>query len=149
MNGKTLKNLCYTVACVLMTATVVLPGVASAATYYVATSPTGNDGNAGTQAAPFGTIEFALNKLMVGDTLFIRGGTYAERLENEKGINWPSGISWTNPVTIAAFPGEIVILEGYIGITRNNLNPTSTQFGSQLASSKSNPTTTRPMTRVI
>ena len=44
--------------------------------YYVATS--GDDTNAGTDAAPFKTIAHAVSVMQSGDYLFIKGGTYAE-----------------------------------------------------------------------
>jgi uncharacterized repeat protein (TIGR02059 family) len=47
----------------------------SAATYYV--SPTGNDGAAGTIAAPWATWHYAFGQLAPGDILYIRGGTYS------------------------------------------------------------------------
>lgn len=43
--------------------------------YYVA--PDGSDGAAGTQAAPFATLQRAQQSVEAGDTVFIRGGTYA------------------------------------------------------------------------
>jgi hypothetical protein len=57
------------------------PGSASASaaaagnTYYVA--PNGNDGAAGTQAAPWASIARAQAVAKAGDTVYFRGGTYA------------------------------------------------------------------------
>lgn len=48
---------------------------ATAATYYVATS--GNDANAGTQAAPWRTLQKAGNVAVAGDTVNVLPGTYA------------------------------------------------------------------------
>jgi len=48
---------------------------ASAATYYVAT--TGDDGAAGSLAAPWLTWQKGFETIVAGDTLYIRGGTYA------------------------------------------------------------------------
>ena len=73
--------------------------------YYVST--TGSDSSAGTLAAPFRTIAHALTLLKPGDTLYIRGGTYAEALINDI----PSGTSWNAPVTISAYGSEVVTLE--------------------------------------
>lgn len=57
---------------------------AQAATYYVAT--TGNDANAGTQAAPFRTIAKGLATAAAsGDTVFLANGTY-----NERGLDFGS-----------------------------------------------------------
>lgn len=53
------------------------PAVAAGATYYVSTS--GSDTAAGTLSAPLRTVQAAVNKAVAGDTVIIRGGTYAER----------------------------------------------------------------------
>ena len=76
--------------------------------YYVATN--GSDSNTGTLQNPFRTITRGLSVVAAGDTLYIRGGTYP-------GINnyitrIPSGTSWNNPITIAAYLGESVTLSG-------------------------------------
>src|SRR6185436_6433519 len=59
----------------LVRALVVLSQTASAATYWVAT--TGNDANAGTQAAPFRHLtKAAAVAQQPGDTVIVRDGTY-------------------------------------------------------------------------
>ena len=79
-------------------------------TYYVAKS--GSDSNSCAQArslsAPKRTIGSAILCLSAGATLQIRGGTYDERID--RNISVPNGISWSNPVTIMAYPGEKVTL---------------------------------------
>ena len=45
--------------------------------------------------------------LAPGDTLYIRGGTYAETLDN----TIPSGTSWSAPITVAAYSGETAIIK--------------------------------------
>lgn len=80
-----------------------------AATYYVATTAC-NDGNAGTLAQPRCTIAAGMQLLTPGDTLMIRGGTYAK-------ISWqthaiPSGTSWSSPITIQNYNNETVTLPG-------------------------------------
>ena len=57
---------------------------AHAATYYVSASG-GSDSNPGTEAAPFKTILRGSKSLNSGDTLYIKAGTYDERMVN--GIN--------------------------------------------------------------
>jgi parallel beta-helix repeat protein len=79
-------------------------------TYYV--SPTGNDSNPGTLTQPFRTIQKGVNKLAAGDTLYIRGGTYTEKIQ----IN-VSG-SPSQHITISSYPGETAIMDG------NGLDPT-------------------------
>ena len=77
----------------------------SGATYYV--SLTGSDSNPGSLAQPFKTLSKGVSVLTPGDTLYIRGGTYAENLNNKI----PSGTSWTAPVTVSAYSGEAVIVQ--------------------------------------
>ena len=101
--------------CVTMLATLGIPAFSNAATtYYVSTN--GNNANTGSQLEPFRTIKFALNHLVADDTLLIRGGIYSEKLESHNGTNFPSGTSWANPVTVAAYPGEQVTLVGKMAI---------------------------------
>ncbi len=52
------------------------PGPTSA--YYV--SPSGNDGNSGTQTSPWRTIQKAANTVTAGSTVIVQAGTYAERV---------------------------------------------------------------------
>lgn len=86
--------------------------VSEAATYYVATS--GSDSAAGTLAQPFGTIAKGLTSLRAGDTLYIRAGTYSERIDSNKQII-PTGTSWGDAPIIAGYPGETVTLRGTFG----------------------------------
>jgi hypothetical protein len=86
--------------------------VANAATYYVATE--GNDSvsceTATNVLTPKRTISNALDCPRAGDTLFIRAGTYGEAI-NGSTRTIPVGTSWSAPVTIAGYPGEVVILK--------------------------------------
>ncbi len=78
---------------------------APAADRYV--SPSGNDAAAGTLAAPWKTLGHAASQLVAGDTLFLRGGIYAERL-------LLSGKSGTvdEPIVIRAYDGEMPLIDG-------------------------------------
>jgi len=115
---------------------------AHAATYYVAT--TGNDSNAGTEAAPFKTIARGSQAIAAGDTMLIRGGTYNETmLHSQNGFKFTNGISVSARTRYSAYPGEKVIISpatkvpmllyfdtdsSYIevnGITFNGTNTTS------------------------
>ncbi len=72
--------------------------------YYVA--PTGDDSNAGTATHPWRTIQKAANTLAAGDTVYIRAGTYNERVVPQN-----SG-SAGNTITYTAYPGETAIIDG-------------------------------------
>ncbi|GIE80779.1 hypothetical protein Aph02nite_67290 [Actinoplanes philippinensis] len=78
----------------------------AATTLYVATN--GNDANAGTQAAPFATIQKAISLITPGGTIAVRGGTYA--LSSNIQIT-RSGTS-SAPITLTAYGSERVIIDG-------------------------------------
>ena len=86
-----------------------------AATYYVAQTPNASDSNTGTLEQPFLTINKGVSVLAAGDTLFVRTGIYAESLIH----NIPAGTAWTNPVKVAAFPGESVTIRPSVGTNDN------------------------------
>lgn len=75
-----------------------------AATFYVST--TGSDTAAGTAAAPWRTIQHAVDAAQPGDTVLIGAGTYREVITIRK-----SGTA-TAPLTISAAPGAHVIISG-------------------------------------
>src|SRR5688572_8776346 len=66
----------------------------------------GDDRNDGSEAKPWKTIQFGANRLKPGDTLYLRGGTYYEKVRLTR-----SG-SKEAPITIASYPGELAILDG-------------------------------------
>jgi hypothetical protein len=78
-----------------------------AATYYA--SPTGNDTNTGAITSPFFSLNKAWTVLAPGDTLYLRGGTYAYTAQVQ---GYCVGINGTaaRPVRIWAYPGEHPIL---------------------------------------
>jgi len=69
--------------------------------YYVAT--TGSNAAAGTLAAPFLTITYAISVAANGDTIYVRGGTYSER------------VSLSKSLTISAYNGETAIIFAPVG----------------------------------
>jgi parallel beta-helix repeat protein len=71
--------------------------VASAATtYYVATN--GNDGNPGTAAAPWLTLQHAVETISAGDTIVVQPGTYAGcRIRNSGQSNAPKTLMASTP----------------------------------------------------
>jgi pectate lyase-like protein len=74
-------------------------------TFYV--SPVGSDTNPGTLEAPFRTLSFALRQVSAGDQLFVRGGTYRERVK----ITARPGRRGAR-VFVSAYPGERPVVEG-------------------------------------
>ncbi len=74
----------------------------SANDYYVST--TGNNGNPGTFAQPWRTIQKAANTMVAGDTVHIRGGTYVERVAPKR-----SGTA-SAPITYRSRAGEEAII---------------------------------------
>ena len=85
----------------------------SQTTYYVAPSSSGgSDSNAGTLAAPFETLQYAVNRLTTaGDILYIRGGTYRETITIDE--DGASG----NMITIENYNNEVVTIDGTVDVT--------------------------------
>ena len=80
-------------------------GTAQGATYYVA--PGGSDSDPGTEeSAPWATIQHAADTLVAGDTVYIKAGTYPERV-----VPAHSGIAG-HEIVYAACPGATVTIDG-------------------------------------
>jgi parallel beta-helix repeat protein len=73
--------------------------------YYVA--PAGNNSNPGTIDRPWRTIQRAADVMTPGSTVYIRGGTYPARVIAKK-----SGTDDQHYIAFAAYPGEVVIIDG-------------------------------------
>lgn len=84
--------------------------VSGVGTYYVA--PFGNDSNPGTLAQPFYTVARAVAAVSAGDTVYVRGGTYAY---TQTVVLDRSGTA-AAPIRIWAYPGEQPVLD-YSGMT--------------------------------
>lgn len=66
----------------------------------------GDDGNDGGEKDPWRTVARGLRRLKAGDTLYLRGGVYYERLTlSLHGTE-------AGPVTIRSWPGELAVLDG-------------------------------------
>jgi hypothetical protein len=79
--------------------------VVTGGSYYVA--PNGDDSNDGRSVgSPWRTIEKAAERLTAGDTVYIRAGTYHERV-----APLASGAAGRF-ITYAAYPGEVVTIDG-------------------------------------
>ncbi len=66
----------------------------------------GNDVNDGSIAKPWKTMQHAVEQLKPGDTLYLRGGIYYEKVYLTR-----SG-TVAKPIVIAAYPGELPVLDG-------------------------------------
>jgi hypothetical protein len=78
----------------------------SGGSHYVST--TGNDNNAGTLTSPWRTIQHAVNTVTIaGDTIYVRGGVYGERVSMSHSGNATGG-----PITLQSYPGELAIVDG-------------------------------------
>jgi Protein of unknown function (DUF1565) len=88
----------------------ILFGCASAASaqpnasFYVAT--TGNNSNAGTQSAPWRTIQHAADSVHAGSTVYVRGGVYEELVRINVSGNANDGF-----ITFRSYPGETAVLD--------------------------------------
>jgi Protein of unknown function (DUF1565) len=75
-----------------------------AADYYVA--PTGgSDSNAGSLAAPFGSISHAISVAGAGDTIYLRGGTYS--LSSTLSISSSKSGTAASPINMFAYSGDV------------------------------------------
>lgn len=72
--------------------------------YYVALD--GNDSNPGSEDRPWRTIQKAADTLVAGDTVYIKEGTYEERVF-ARNSGKPG-----NYITYAAYPGDTVTIDG-------------------------------------
>ncbi len=70
--------------------------------FYVA--PNGNDDNPGTRALPWRSIKIANQRLMPGDTLYLRQGSYNESIQPVH-----SGTP-TAPIVFRSFPQEVAVI---------------------------------------
>lgn len=77
----------------------------AAGDFYV--SPTGNDANPGSLAAPWRTIQHAAETVAPGSTVHLRGGIYHEKVEI-----YVSGNAIDGPVVFKAYPGEEPVIDG-------------------------------------
>ena len=85
----------------------IVPALASAATYYVDRShPQASDVNPGTEAAPWKSIQHATTLLAPGDTVYVKEGTYPERVAVTR-----SGTPGRE-IVLAAYPGHAVTIDG-------------------------------------
>ena len=82
------------------------------ATYYVAT--TGNDGASGSSAAPWRTVAYAAERMVGGDTTYVKGGVYNET----RGVRFSRSGTASAPIKLLNVPGESPVVD--FGVTDSN-----------------------------
>jgi hypothetical protein len=102
----------------IVAASAAVSSAAAGNVYYVA--PAGNDGAAGTQAAPWASIAHAQSVAQAGDTVYFRGGTYAythgiaackSQTDRVNAITLNKNGSSGNLIHYWAYPGERPIFD--------------------------------------
>lgn len=76
--------------------------------YYVST--TGNNENPGTDALPFRTIQWAVNKMYPGDTTYVKNGSYYEK------ISFPRSGQSGSLITLKNYTGHSPVIDGRAGV---------------------------------
>jgi len=84
-----------------------ISSLGQANTYYVAKN--GSDNSSGTEAEPWLTIDKAANRMVVGDTVYVKKGTYYESPDPSK-----SGTAGYY-ISFLAYPGDVVVIDGQGG----------------------------------
>jgi len=69
-------------------------------------SPIGT--GSGTQTAPYGSIQSAVNAAAAGDTIYLRQGTYAPSAN----IQFSKSGTTTSPISVRPYQGEKVVIDG-------------------------------------
>lgn len=69
-------------------------------------SPTGT--GSGTQTAPYGSIQSAVNAAAAGDTIYLRAGTYSPSAN----IQFSKSGTATSPISVRPYQAEKVIING-------------------------------------
>src|SRR5438046_10472779 len=66
----------------------------------------GDDTNDGSKAKPWKTVQQSVRRLKPGDTLYLRGGVFHEKVYLTR-----SGTA-DAPIVIASYPGELAVIDG-------------------------------------
>jgi hypothetical protein len=82
----------------------------AASVRYVA--PSGSDSADGSASHPYKTLTKAFSTLRAGDTLYVRGGTYPERIKST-----PADGTASSPITVKAYPGERPVVQGLLWLS--------------------------------
>ena len=91
----------------------VMAVTAEAADYYVATD--GDNGNEGNLTSPWRSIQHAVDTVVPGDTIYVRGGTYTELITFNQ-----SGSAAVGYITLRNYPTETPVIDGTALNVSNN-----------------------------
>ncbi|NQX87071.1 MAG: right-handed parallel beta-helix repeat-containing protein [Halioglobus sp.] len=89
----------------LLSCHLVLPSAASAANYYVHASKGSNSSSGKAPDAAFRDLSYAIRRLRAGDTLFVRAGTYREKMSSLSASGTRSA-----PIVVKAYGNEKPII---------------------------------------
>ncbi|MCP3962578.1 MAG: hypothetical protein GY719_32460, partial [bacterium] len=84
-------------------------------TFYVAPPPGGDNGNPGTLASPWATLQHAADTVQPGDTVLVRAGSYA-------GAHFTTSGTAAQPIVLRAFAGEEPQIVADNPVTPDGLN---------------------------
>jgi hypothetical protein len=104
-----MPRLVFVLSCLLATLPV------SAATYYIAPPPAGDDGHPGTLVQPWATLQRAAGQVRPGDTVHVRDGHYA-------GGHFTRSGTAAEPIVLAAYPGETPVINANNPVTIDGIN---------------------------
>ncbi len=85
-------------------------GLTSGCTKFV--SPSGSDSNSGSLSSPWQHLQVAFNGSVAGDVVCLRAGTYPSQSNTTYSQVMNKSGTAGNPITIQAFPGEVVVVQG-------------------------------------
>lgn len=93
------------------------PAQAAGRSFYVA--PNGSNTGSGSIDDPWHGIQFGMQQLRAGDTLYLRGGTYVERIGSGK--EYAKGTP-TSRITVRNHPGESPVIRGGMTLTKGGVH---------------------------
>lgn len=99
----------------ILAAVLSLAASSQGATFFVDRNhPSAGDSRPGTESQPWKTIQHAVDSVSPGDTVYIKSGTYRERvmLTGSDGTSGKSGNATAGYITYAGYPGNQVVLDG-------------------------------------
>lgn len=109
---RSLRRLPIGAVLMLATALVAVPASSARAVTVHVVAPGGSDSAPGTLEQPWSTVSHALEQIGPGNTLYLREGTYVERINETVSPGTASA-----PVIVAAYPGERPVIKGLLRVT--------------------------------